>query len=121
MSALDRGNVGTRQVLRLSSFWLTGLLLSGCSSPEDEALAQGKAIWEGTCQVCHLNGVAGAPPLGNARAWAPRIAKGEDTLVSHALNGFTGEEGSMPARGGNPQLSDDQIRLAVRYMVHNSQ
>ncbi|MBK8972213.1 MAG: cytochrome c5 family protein [Hahellaceae bacterium] len=100
---------------------LSGIGLSGCADPAAEALKKGQQIWEGTCKVCHLNGIAGAPPMGNSVAWKPRIEKGEATLVSHALNGFTGNEGTMPPRGGKPALTDEDVTLAVRYMIHNSQ
>lgn len=101
------------------------VLVIGCGSGEnaavDPTLAQGKAVWDGTCRTCHLNGVGGAPPMGNKTAWAPRIEKGIDTLIAHAQNGFEGNEGTMPARGGNANLSDADIAAAVRYMVAQSQ
>ncbi|GAA5215682.1 c-type cytochrome [Corallincola platygyrae] len=98
--------------------WLPALLVMGCqpSGPEP-----GQQVWEQTCAVCHQNGIAGAPPIGNQAAWAPRIAKGVDTLVGHALNGFEGEEGTMPARGGNTSLTDAQVTDAVKYMISQSQ
>jgi len=103
-------------------------VIAGCSddarteqpvlSPE---LAQGKQIWEGTCQVCHLSGIAEAPPIGNKKAWQKRIAQGEAVLIQHAIEGFSGNFGTMPARGGNATLTDEEIALAVRYMVFASQ
>lgn len=98
------------------------LLLAGCGeSPEQAELKLGQKIWEGTCQVCHLNGLGGAPAKGNRKAWAPRIEQGLEVLIGHALNGFDGAEGSMPARGGNAELSDRQVAAAVKYMVSQSQ
>jgi len=76
----------------------------------------GKEIWEGTCAACHRVGLLGAPKLGDKAAWAPRIAKGLDTLKDHALHGFN----SMPAHGGNPSLSDDDVVKALEYMVGQS-
>jgi cytochrome c5 len=50
--------------------------------------------------------------------WAARIAQGKDTLYSHAMNGYNGPDGGMmPARGGNPSLSDDQIKATVDWML----
>lgn len=89
--------------------------------PTDPKLVRGREIWAGTCSVCHGSGLAGAPKITNQVAWAPRIAKGMDTLVSHALGGFAGASGEMPARGGNPQLSDEDVAAAVAFMVSNSQ
>lgn len=91
------------------------LMLSGCK--EEAAPHPGQAIWEGTCKVCHGTGLAGAPIIGNQKAWAPRIARGKDSLYGHALKGW----GDMPARGGNPDLSDDDVKLAVDYMVSQAQ
>lgn len=98
------------------------LLLAGCGpSPEQAELQLGQQVWDGTCRLCHLNGLGGAPAKGNRRAWARRIEQGLEVLVGHALNGFSGEAGSMPARGGNPQLSDQEVAAAVKYMVSQSQ
>ncbi|HEY3859664.1 MAG TPA: c-type cytochrome [Gammaproteobacteria bacterium] len=76
----------------------------------------GKEIWQGTCSACHQSGVLGAPKIGDKAAWAPRIAKGLDTLKQHALHGFN----NMPAHGGNPSLSDDDVVKALEYMVGQS-
>jgi cytochrome c5 len=98
------------------------VLLAGCGeSPEQAELRLGQQVWDGTCKVCHLNGLAGAPAKGDRQVWKPRIAQGLDVLIEHALNGFTGREGSMPARGGNSELSDRQVAAAVKYMVSQSQ
>ena len=80
-------------------------------------LAKGKEIFDGTCKVCHAQGINGAPILGNQKMWAKRITQGEDVLVEHAINGFA--KGMMPPRGGNPELSDQDIRAAVKYMLSN--
>jgi cytochrome c5 len=83
--------------------------------------ADGKAVFNQACTVCHSQGVAGAPKFGDAEAWAPRIAKGKDTLYQHAINGFTGDSGTMPPKGGFTNLSDDDVKAAVDYMVENAQ
>lgn len=80
-------------------------------------LAKGKEIYSGTCFACHGTGAAGAPKAGDKAAWGPRIAKGKDTLYKHALHGFTGKSGMMPAKGGNTGLSDAAVEAAVDYMV----
>lgn len=85
---------------------------------EQVGLQQGRQVWLGTCAGCHDIGVAGAPPLGDVAAWAPRIAKGVETLHAHAREGFFGPGGTMmPARGGNDALSDAEVAAAVDYMV----
>jgi cytochrome c5 len=80
-------------------------------------LEQGASIYNQSCSVCHSAGIAGAPKSGDPEHWNPRIAKGMETLVSHAINGFQGESGVMPPKGGFVNLSDDEIKNAVAYMV----
>lgn len=80
----------------------------------------GKGVFNKTCALCHAAGVAGAPMPGNKEQWAPRIAQGKDTLYKHALEGFTGQAGMMPPRGGNTALTDDEVKAAVDYMVGKS-
>ena len=75
-----------------------------------------ESLYASACQACHLTGVAGAPKLGDVPAWSDRAGKGLDTLVSNAVNGI----GAMPARGGS-QLTDDQIRSVVEYILEQSQ
>lgn len=80
----------------------------------------GKGVFGKTCSMCHAAGVAGAPKPGDKADWGPRIAQGMDTLYKHAMEGFTGAKGQMPARGGAPALSDDEIKAGVNYMVDQS-
>ena len=81
----------------------------------------GEQIYSMACMACHGAGIAGAPRTGDVGAWSERIAAGLDTLVSHAINGFQGTKGMMPAKGGNPSLSDAEVQAAVEYMVAQSQ
>jgi len=76
----------------------------------------GKKVYETTCMVCHATGVAGAPKLGDKAAWAPHLMHGMDGLLQSALKG----KGAMPPKGGNPSLSDDDVRAAVEFMVSQS-
>jgi cytochrome c5 len=77
----------------------------------------GQEIYEETCELCHGEGLAGAPAFGDKEAWAPRIEQGMDTLIEHAINGFEGESGIMPEKGGDPDIEDDDIAAIVKYMV----
>lgn len=74
-----------------------------------------------SCAACHAAGVAGAPIVGDAAIWSARLAQGVDTLYKHAIEGFQGTAGLMPAKGGNMALSDDSVRAAVDYMLEQSQ
>lgn len=77
----------------------------------------GKTIFGSLCHSCHETGVAGAPKVGDKAAWAPRVAEGIETLVKHAIDGYTGKTGVMPAKGGNPALNEAQIKATVEWMV----
>lgn len=100
-------------------------LLAGTSqiglAAEAESSAKpltGEQVYKNVCIACHSPpGVGGAPALGSAEAWGPRIAQGMDVLVAHAVNGFSGKTGIMPKKGERPDLSDAEVAAAVRYMV----
>ena len=70
-------------------------------------------VVKNACAMCHATGMMSSPKLANANDWAPRIEKGIDTLYNSALNGVN----MMPARGGNPALSDDEVKAAVDHML----
>jgi len=78
---------------------------------------KGEHVFKGTCAMCHATGAGGAPLFKSKDDWAPRIAQGKDTLYAHALKGFTGGKGTMPAKGGNASLPDDDVKAAVDYMA----
>ena len=77
----------------------------------------GKELFEQTCSACHGAGIAGAPKAGDKAAWASHISKGLPTLYDHALHGFTGSSGTMPAKGGRADVPDPMVEQAVNYMV----
>jgi cytochrome c5 len=81
----------------------------------------GADLFEAVCKTCHGTGLAGAPKAGDKAAWGPRIAEGKATLYQHALNGFSGKTGVMPAKGGRTDLPDDLIKQGVDYMVSLAQ
>jgi cytochrome c5 len=83
--------------------------------------AVGKKVFGAVCSMCHASGAAGAPKFGDKADWGPRIAQGKDVLYKHALDGFTGSKGQMPARGGSTTLKDDEVKAAVDYMVNKAQ
>ncbi len=78
-----------------------------------QAEPNGEAVYNQACMACHMTGAAGAPIRGNEEAWTPRMEQGVETLYDHALNGFN----AMPARGGNPGLSDEEVKAAVDYLI----
>jgi len=82
--------------------------------------ADGKGTYDKSCMACHAAGVAGAPKLGDKAAWKDRIAQGNDTLYTHAIKGYQGKKGFMPAKGGNASLADADVKASVDYMVGQS-
>lgn len=77
----------------------------------------GKSIYEAHCSLCHASGAAGAPKYADNAAWSPRIAKGKEQLYLNAINGI----GGMPAKGLCNDCSDEEIQVAVDYMVTAAQ
>ncbi len=97
-------------------------VVAAAEGPEPVAAAMsGPQVYNTACLACHGAGIGGAPILGDAEQWAPRVAQGIDTLRKHAIEGFTGSVGYMPPKGGRMDLSDDEIAGAVDYMVAESQ
>ncbi|MGD1922771.1 MAG: c-type cytochrome [Paracoccaceae bacterium] len=89
--------------------------------PPHPVLVEGGEIWDANCRICHGPGNFGAPKITGSRFWGKRLPKGIATLISHAQNGFeTSLGGLMPARGGNDELTDDEVEAAVRFMVFHS-
>lgn len=79
--------------------------------------ADGEAVYNKTCKMCHGAGMMGAPKTGDSAAWVERIAKGKETLYDNAINGF----GKMKPKGGKKSLTDEEVKAAVDYMVAESQ
>lgn len=89
-------------------------LLSACSDSDLEAqLLAGEEIAKKNCKVCHAQGINGAPIIGNPKMWGPRIGKGREALVMNAFNG----NGLMPAKGGNEDITKEEINLVVGYFL----
>jgi cytochrome c5 len=92
----------------------TGLIALATMGLVSTAMAaDGKAVYEATCAMCHAAGVANAPKLGDKAAWGPRLGAGKAALVASVTNG----KGAMPAKGGNAALSADDIGAAVDFMT----
>lgn len=76
----------------------------------------GQSVYSKSCSVCHASGVMSAPKVGDKAAWAGLIAVGADSLTQNAIKG----KGNMPAKGGNMQLTDAEVKAAVAYMMELS-
>lgn len=75
--------------------------------------ADGKAVYDKTCSVCHATGVANAPRFGDKAAWAPRAATGPAALLAAVVKG----KGAMPPRAGAANLGDNDIQAAIDFML----
>lgn len=111
LKPVARENIGEEQIAEAPTAEET-------EAADDAAYASvGKQVVTQVCAVCHASGMMNSPKVGNAADWAPRLEKGIDTLYDHAINGFN----MMPARGGNPKLTDDEVKAAVDYMVSSAE
>ena len=86
------------------------------AKPTASAGKGGEEVVKAVCSVCHGAGVLGSPKIGDQAVWAPRIAQGYETLVQNAIKGIR----MMPAKGGNPALTDAEVADAVAYMANQS-
>lgn len=92
------------------------VVLAPASGPK--GMLTGDKVYAQVCKVCHEGGLAGAPKFGDKVAWSARIKTGETTLNQHAIAGYQGKGGVMPAKGGNADLTDDEVRRAVAFMAN---
>lgn len=77
------------------------------------AAKDGATVYNSVCGACHNSGAAGAPKIDDKAAWAPRVATGKDALAKSAIGG----KNAMPPKGGATDLSDDEIKGAVDYIL----
>jgi len=80
----------------------------------------GETVYNSSCVACHGSGAGGAPKLGDEADWEKRLGQGFEVLIEHAIQGYQGEAGLMPARGGNASLSDEEVAAAVEYIIDES-
>jgi len=83
---------------------------------EAGAGSPGKATYEASCSGCHGDGILGAHKFGDAKAWGKVMEKGFDAVLHNAINGV----GGMPPKGGAMDLTDEQVKEAIQYMIDHS-
>jgi cytochrome c5 len=76
----------------------------------------GEQVVKGACANCHQAGVANAPKIGDAKAWAPHIKEGLKGMLATAIKG----KGAMPPRGGDASLTDEELTRAIVFMANQS-
>jgi cytochrome c5 len=82
--------------------------------------SKGQGVYMNFCSSCHASGIAGAPKTGDKGAWTMRLQQDEKILIEHAVKGYQGKHGYMPAKGGNSALTDEEVAAAVKYMAEQS-
>jgi cytochrome c5 len=110
--------VGT--VILMGSDELEAIAAQAAAASQQVAAAPltGPQVYNQACFACHAApGVGGAPVIGDGAAWETRVAQGMETLTDHAINGYQGEAGFMPAKGGQVNLSNDEVIAAIEYML----
>ena len=104
------------RIAPISDVYIDGeIVTANTASASDEPAEPrtGEQVYGTFCIACHGTGAAGAPIKGDAAAWGPRIAQGEETLIKHALSGFN----AMPAKGTCSNCSDDEIIATVKFLT----
>ena len=97
-------------------------VVEAAQDPEPVAAAMtGPQVYNTACLACHATGVGGSPIVGNVDQWTDRVAQGIDVLYDHAITGFDGDAPTpMLPKGGRVDLSDQEVRDAVDYMIAES-
>jgi cytochrome c5 len=104
--------------MRGSALALAGILAAGCGGGESaEPAHAGEQVYTRFCFSCHAAGIAGAPRVGDADAWAPRVAKGHEALLRSTVEGIPP---GMPPKGLCSQCRDDELAAALDYMIERS-
>lgn len=88
-------------------------LAAGPGVASEQRMADGKAVYETTCKICHESGIAGAPQTREAADWEGRSSLWESVLFEHANKGYL----AMPAKGGAEDASDYDVEAAAEYML----
>ncbi|MBR9866017.1 MAG: cytochrome c5 family protein [Oceanospirillales bacterium] len=115
MANTDNDAIAER-LQKVGSVCVEGDDCGGAAAPAAAAGARsGSDVYTASCAACHASGVLNAPKFGTSD-WADRSAKGMETLLTNALNGFN----AMPPRGTCASCSDDEIQAAVEYMVDSA-
>ena len=106
---------------KLTIIIITAALIGGAASTSMADTAKGQGVYMNFCASCHASGLAGAPKVGDQATWKERKAKGTDAVIKNAIDGYQGQSGFMPAKGGNSALTDTEVADAVMYMLEQSE
>jgi cytochrome c5 len=119
--ARERRMLRTRNPDRILLLLLGTVFLAACSESKEPSIEVSQLTiqrYENTCKICHGEGTGGAPRVGDSTDWKQRVAKGMTKVRENAIVGFEGANGEiMPAKGGRPDLTNEEINAIVDYMV----
>ncbi|MEE8237109.1 MAG: c-type cytochrome [Gammaproteobacteria bacterium] len=88
------------------------------AADDARVLLSGAQVYNDGCSLCHAApGIGGAPVFGDQAAWAPRVAQNAELLEDHVMNGYQGDAGLMPPKGGLLHLTDGEILAAIDFML----
>ncbi len=93
----------------------------GASATSDAPVAgaagrSGKEVYDAVCSACHATGVLDSPKFGDKAAWQKRAGGGLGALIASAMNG----KGAMPAKGGDPSLTEAEVKATILYITKES-
>lgn len=90
------------------------IVIAAPSAPK--GMLTGEQVYGQVCKTCHEAGLAGAPKIGDNATWAKIVAQGDKLSFAHAIDGFK----AMPPKGGNSELTDDEVKRAVVFMANKA-
>ena len=119
---IGSGMTTADRIAPVAKFVMAGSAKSSAEPAQASAIVQvkdrdGQQVYQASCVACHGTGIAGAPKVGDKGQWAARMLAGTEALYRNALVGIQSPAGVMPAKGGNPSLSDKDVKAAVDFMV----
>ena len=84
--------------------------------PENTNISKAEKQYNDSCKLCHATDTMGAPAVGDSEAWTSLMENGKDSILANAINGT----GGMPPKGGNMDLSDEDVNAIVEFMIDSS-
>ena len=119
---IGSGLTTAARIAPVAKFVMAGAAKVSAEPAQASAVVQvkdrdGQQVYQASCVACHGAGIAGAPKVGDKGQWAARVSAGTEALYQGALIGKQSPAGVMPAKGGNPSLSDQDVKAAVDFML----
>ena len=119
---IGSGLTTAERIAPVAKFVMAGAAKVSAEPAQASAVVQvkdrdGQQVYQASCVACHGAGIAGAPKVGDKGQWAARVSAGTEALYQGALIGKQSPAGVMPAKGGNPSLSDQDVKAAVDFML----